>query len=84
MSHKLGKLFFEKYFENLLINENTQHAAVIVNGQNGFGGLSENPEGLFFIQVLEQVANDEIHALAISDFVISFHERRKHIFQWYN
>ena len=52
---------------------------VVVDGEHVLDDLDEYPEAFLFVQVLEQVADDEIHALAVANGRIPLQERIQHI-----
>jgi len=76
VGHHLWKLFSKDSFEDLLVDQNTEHVRIVVEREDVLGDRYKYPERLFFVQVFQEVPNDEVHALAVPNGRVALHEGR--------
>jgi len=79
MCHHFRKFFCEHELENFLIDKDAQHVRVVINWEYTFSYGHKSPETLLLIEVLEQVSDHEVHALAVANRGVSLHESAQHI-----
>jgi predicted RNA-binding protein len=75
MCYKFGKSLGQQVVEDALVGQDAKHVRIIINGQHVLDNLYEYPEALLLVQMLQQIADNEIHALAVTNGRISLQER---------
>ena len=75
MCYKFRKPLGQQVVEDALVGQDAQHVRIIINRQHVLHDLYEYPKALLLVQMLQQIAYDEIHALAITNGRISLQER---------
>ena len=79
MGHHFRELLDHHLLKHLLVNQDPQHVRVVVNGKKILIDGDKQPEALLLIHVLQKVACNEIHALAVADSWVTLQEGCEHI-----
>jgi hypothetical protein len=65
-----GVLHTDKAPEDLLVGQNSQHGSEVIQRQNVLNHLGHDAKRHRFIELLDQITGQEIHALAVAHIVI--------------
>lgn len=76
---EFGQAFKHKVLQDFLVNQDTNHIAIVVKGQIPLKDLTQRPECFLFPHDTEQSSTDKVHSLAVAYCRIADYTSIKHV-----